>query len=206
MPNDPRQWYRRLFPTSHRLLLEQLVRTRLPKLEGTVLEVGAGCDPYGRYLLQATRVYTTDLVTHDGALDVVTDAHFLSFPDRCFDAVVALEVLEHLRDPRCAVNEILRVLRSGGSAVMSVPFMFHVHGDPFDYTRLTATGLQDLFGQCEVSIAAFGGRLHVISDVLTTVVPPAAAMRAFNHLLVFPGLRAPSSDCPSGYWLEAVKG
>ena len=45
----------------------------------------------------------------------------LPFEAGTFDVVVAGELLEHLRDPRRVVSEVLRVLRSGGTFVGSVP-------------------------------------------------------------------------------------
>jgi SAM-dependent methyltransferase len=45
----------------------------------------------------------------------------LPFEDGTFDIVVAGELLEHLRDPLRVVTEVLRVLRSGGTFVGSVP-------------------------------------------------------------------------------------
>jgi len=45
----------------------------------------------------------------------------LPFEAGTFDVVVAGELLEHLRDPRRVVSEVLRVLRPGGTFVGSVP-------------------------------------------------------------------------------------
>ncbi|MPZ57891.1 MAG: methyltransferase domain-containing protein [Rhizobiales bacterium] len=42
-------------------------------------------------------------------------------------SVVCLSVLEHVADPQRAVNEIARVLRPGGLAIVSVPFFFSYH-------------------------------------------------------------------------------
>lgn len=50
----------------------------------------------------------------------------LPFADASFDAVVAGELLEHLRTPRDLVDEIHRVLRPGGTIVGSVPNAFRL--------------------------------------------------------------------------------
>lgn len=49
------------------------------------------------------------------------DAESLPVPDGCADAVLLLDVLEHLANPERAVAEAHRVLRPGGVIVVSVP-------------------------------------------------------------------------------------
>ena len=50
------------------------------------------------------------------------DAQSLRFPSASFDAVVCLEVLEHLPDYRKALDEIARVLRPDGRLIASIPY------------------------------------------------------------------------------------
>ncbi|GFK94169.1 putative S-adenosylmethionine-dependent methyltransferase/MSMEI_2290 [Fundidesulfovibrio magnetotacticus] len=52
-------------------------------------------------------------------LDLERDV--LDFPDASFDLAVSFEVLEHLADPDNYVRELRRVVRPGGSILMSVP-------------------------------------------------------------------------------------
>ena len=49
------------------------------------------------------------------------DALALPFDSRVFDAVICSEVLEHIPDHHCAVGELDRVLKPGGTLVVSVP-------------------------------------------------------------------------------------
>ena len=45
-----------------------------------------------------------------------------TFADAAFDAVVSLDVLEHVPDFRAGLREFARVLRPGGRLVLTVPF------------------------------------------------------------------------------------
>jgi hypothetical protein len=121
--------------------------------------------------------------------------------------VVAIEVFEHLKKPDLAVTELHRVLRPGGSGLVTIPFMFRVHGSPDDYQRLTFSGLKELFSPFEnVSIQPFGSRRHVISDIITTAHPALVSLRFINHVISPSFLPSKSSqDCPSGYIVELTK-
>lgn len=79
--------------------------------------------------------------------DVVDDITQSSFPDAYFDTVVVVEVLEHVADPRRAAAEIHRLLKPGGSLVLSTPFIFPLHDRPYDFFRYTRYGLSNLFGK-----------------------------------------------------------
>jgi SAM-dependent methyltransferase len=55
----------------------------------------------------------------------------LPFPDASFDLILSHEVLEHVQDDRRAAEEMARVLRYGGRAVIFVPnrgYPFETHG------------------------------------------------------------------------------
>ena len=128
------------------------------------------------------------------------DAHSISYSDSSFDCILAIEVFEHLENPALATAEIYRSLKEGGTLIMSVPFMFHIHGDPHDYQRFTAYGLEVMFTKFSAkSLIPFGSRLHVISDIITTSWKPFALFRVFNWLLGYMPFFLASEDCPSGY-------
>ena len=73
--------------------------------------------------------------------DLFADASELPLADASVDTVVILEVMEHLRRPREALQEIVRVLRPQGRLLLTMPFLYPIHDAPHDYQRLTIHGL-----------------------------------------------------------------
>jgi SAM-dependent methyltransferase len=55
---------------------------------------------------------------------VCQDLERQTFADASFDLVVTQDVLEHLFDPRAAVQEIARTLKPGGAHVFTVPWYY----------------------------------------------------------------------------------
>lgn len=67
----------------------------------------------------------------DRFLPVLYDGRRLPLAAHSMDCAVSFEVLEHVEDERAALDEIRRVLRPGGSLLLSVPnrwWVFETHG------------------------------------------------------------------------------
>ena len=98
---------------------------------GRVLDAGCGPGVMAGALAEAgCDVTGVDLAYHMSALAKarypsaqfgVADLKCLPFCDRQFDAVLAMGVLEYALDERAALRELARVLRSGGSLIVSFP-------------------------------------------------------------------------------------
>ena len=191
--------YRRFFHTFHRRLLDKHLNIIFPEIHGNVLVLGAGYNSYSFLKHQCSSVVLSDIhVPPDSNLHYI-DAHNITFPDSSFDFILAIEVLEHLFNPALAASEICRVLRPGGTAVLSSPFMFRIHADPCDYHRFTKSALTQLFPDCSVVVTPFGNRIHVILDLLSTTHRFFAFFRIFNRFLDFLVPDIASDDAPSGY-------
>jgi len=89
-------------------------------------------------------VVNVDVMPFEG-VDIVADVHALPFRDNSIDAVIAEFLLEHLKNPRAAVQEMARVLKTGGVLYASTPFIIGYHSSPGDYYRWTTSGLRELF-------------------------------------------------------------
>ena len=66
------------------------------------------------------------------------------FKDEGFDMVIAEQVLEHVKAPREAIKNIYKMLKPGGVAVITTPFLGKIHNCPIDCSRWTETGLKYL--------------------------------------------------------------
>lgn len=62
-------------------------------------------------------------------------AEALPFESQSFDKVLCLDTLEHVQDEAKAIDEIHRVLKPGGSVILSVPHDFMNALDPDELTR-----------------------------------------------------------------------
>ena len=60
---------------------------------------------------------------------------------RCFNVVLATQLLEHLPEPQKFFSETHRVLKNGGILILTVPLMNPVHEVPHDFLRYTLSGL-----------------------------------------------------------------
>ncbi len=61
------------------------------------------------------------------------DAGALPFPSGSFDAVLAVDLLEHLPDPERALRECARVLRPEGRLLASYPLLFDFFDDALEW-------------------------------------------------------------------------
>jgi hypothetical protein len=66
------------------------------------------------------------------------DLHSIPFSDSSFDIVITSEVFEHLADYKTALNEVSRVLVSGGVHIFTCPF--HWESDSTDHRAFITDG------------------------------------------------------------------
>jgi SAM-dependent methyltransferase len=139
---------------------------------GSVLDLGAGSKPYAplydSYFSNSTAVDVPHS-PHDGEVDMLASADSLPFESESFDCVICTEVLEHCREPRAVMAEIARVLKQGGRAFLTTPFLVPLHEMPHDYYRFTPSALADLAERAGLSVTSIrprGGYAAVLLRLL----------------------------------------
>jgi SAM-dependent methyltransferase len=106
-----------------------------------VVDYGCAQRPYRRLLPEGVQYVGADLPGNPLA-DVVLDADGrVPLPDASADAVLSTQVLEHVADPTVYLSECRRLLKPGGSLLLSTHGIMYYHRDPEDYWRWTSVGL-----------------------------------------------------------------
>lgn len=136
---------RTLTPTPARARLDAFIARH--SSNGRTLDLGCGASPYAD--LFPNRV-GADFVVRRGVA-VRMDAQFLPFRSGQFDVVLCTEMLEHVREPAEVISEIGRVLRPGGTCILTTRFCYPIHDAPHDYYRFTQYSLRYLFRNWHVS-------------------------------------------------------
>jgi SAM-dependent methyltransferase len=67
-------------------------------------------------------------------IDIVSDIIDIPVGESSFDIVLCSEVLEHLPEPVLALKELTRVLKPGGSLILTAPFCSLTHFAPFHFS------------------------------------------------------------------------
>lgn len=124
-------------PESRHRAARFVQQERLQSPDGIILNLGSGARRFGHPTLNLDLFSTKEV-------DVRADVLHLPFKDESVAAIVCTGLLEHVRDPYQAVQEIGRVLKPGGRAYFEVPFMQSFHASPDDFFRWTAAGLPHL--------------------------------------------------------------
>ena len=155
--------------------LDRDLQAESARLTGSVLEIGCGrLSRRGLFRPPTEGVVRWVFIDRDIARspDICADAMFLPIRPSAFDTVLCLEVLEYIWAPQTALTEINRLLKPGGTLVLSTPFLHRVDA-PNDYWRFTESALRRLLemaGFDVIRCAAQGSALAVASSVLRNVV------------------------------------
>ena len=121
----------------------QLNRLLASNSSGLMVNVGSGADRIHPSILNL------DIQPFKN-VDALVDATKLPLESESVDLVVSIAVLEHVKYPEKAIAEIVRIIKPGGIAFVSVPFMAPFHASPQDYQRYTLPGLVHQFRELVV--------------------------------------------------------
>jgi predicted SAM-dependent methyltransferase len=176
---------------------DRFIIDALGELPHDAMVVNIGCGVVRRFeAVCHSRYMATDLRVLP-SVDFASDASALPIADHSVDVVLSLELLEHVPEPTAVLREIVRILKPGGTAMISVPSTVPRHDDN-DYWRFTAQGLDHLGSTMfeHVQVHVFGGTFEALGCL-------AEYYTALTfHVLHLPGRRVRRVFPVVGYWLD----
>lgn len=185
---------------NNEIVRNDFVKDQLSKLPNgaSLLDAGCGSQQYRKYCsnliykAQDFGEYSTDIsdgFTSDmggesgysyGKLDYVGDIWKIDAESASFDAILCTEVFEHIPYPNDTVTEFARLLKPGGSLILTVPSNCLRHMDPyFFYSGFSNRYLERILGENGFDIQL----LEPVGDYYSWIgVELARTMR--NHSLL----------------------
>lgn len=166
------------------LLYKELEDTQL---SGSVLDLGGSRRSGYHELLKGKHKIIVNNFEQAENEDLSFDLEKI-FPekDATWDAVLCINVLEHIYDYKNVVSETYRILSREGQAVFAVPFLIQVHPSPNDHWRFTQQTLERIFkdaGFKKVKIIPIGtGVFGAVSQMISNPLH-FSVLRSFSFAL-----------------------
>lgn len=123
-----------------RFLQQQVARLNPDAL---ILDVGAGRGDFAD-LFDGRNYLALDVYPYP-EVDIVCDLTQVNpFRPGSFDAILLLNVMEHVYDTRALLDSLAGMLKPGGVILLAIPFLVKIHQAPIDFVRYTHYALQRL--------------------------------------------------------------
>ena len=115
---------------------------------GTLIDVGCGLKPYEQLFEPFVEryiglEYSPDSGYRGNNADLCGDVAVLPLADESVDTILCTEVMSDLPNPEKAIEEFVRVIRPGGTVIVTSVFVFPVVGEN-DFFRFTGKGLAEI--------------------------------------------------------------
>lgn len=145
--------------------------------KGKLLDIGCGNKPYSSLMPSAVSDYLgCDIVQSSQKLvDVICEATDIPLPDNTFDTILSTQTIEHIYDHKKMLKEASRLLRQGGSIILSGPMYWPLHEEPYDYFRFTKYGFRALLEEAGFKVLeelSNGGKWALLGQTIIHTLYP----------------------------------
>lgn len=146
----------------------RFIQQNINAFHGNVLDLGCGIMPYKEFILQNSTCDNYIGVDFEKSLnneyslvepDKFWDGKKIPMSDASVDVILCTELLEHCANSEDILTEANRVLKPGGKALITVPFLWNLHLVPNDEYRYTPFALKRILvasGFESIQLSALG--------------------------------------------------
>lgn len=175
------------------------------KKEDIIYDIGGGAQPQERQEFKKYIVIDQNPVYNP---DIVADIQNLPFPDNYLKAVLCLSVLEHVKNPFKASEEIFRVLMPDGKALIFAPFIwpYHASKNYKDYWRFSEDGINILFKKfAKIEIVKAGNYFSTLVNFIPSFTKIDRILRPLAGFLDSVILKTSKRTTAPGYFIYLIK-
>lgn len=183
-------------------------------------DVGCGEQPFRKMIEGFGGKYVgVDLAQNSqNSVDIIGSITNLPVEDNYFDIILCSEVLEHVFDLEKGLKELFRSLKPGGILILTIPFNYPLHEEPFDYYRFTSYWLKEKITSIDRKILAIekgGNEFELIATVIDNfwyyLLPQRplyfwkllhVCMRVFVNFLIYPLTKLFGKYSPKKFYLS----
>jgi len=124
----------------------------------TLVDFGCGDMPYRSVIEPMVGQYLgVDLDINPSADYHIDYDSKTTLPDNFCDIILSNQVLEHVDSPHSYLSEAYRLLKPGGSMILTTHGYWYYHPTPYDYWRWTSAGLKKTIEADGFQITSFHG-------------------------------------------------
>ena len=151
-----------------------------------ILDVGAGRGDFADLFRDKPGYLALDIYPYP-EVDIVCDLTLANpFRESSFDAILLMNVLEHVYDTHSMLARLAKLLKPGGVLVVAIPFLVKMHQVPVDFARYTHYALGRFGAEHGLEVAHLEGFYDPISvlfegtgNLRNAVLPTLSGLRRY---------------------------
>jgi SAM-dependent methyltransferase len=146
------------------------------KQKGTLLDLGCGPRPYydiyKNHFEKTIGADMADLPFPKKGIDIYCTATDVPLPNESVDFILCTEVLQDIQEPNDLMKEAHRLLKPGGTMILTTPYLVPIADGKWDNYRFTQYGLDYQLKKGKFEVL----QIHPVSDVvgagITLIIKP----------------------------------
>ncbi|MBU0707857.1 class I SAM-dependent methyltransferase [Patescibacteria group bacterium] len=162
-----------------RRTIDELLKKNSSLFRGVVLDIGGRNRGHFKKPVNKVEKWIFADIEEKHYPDMVLDVMDMAGLDNeSIDVINATELFEHVVNPEQGLKECYRVLKPNGTIIISMPFLYQIHADPFDFQRWTDNKWKKVLRENNFEIEKFEimGRFFTVlaesKRVLINSLPP----------------------------------